>query len=597
MRPGKPLGDAGGEAFPPPLHGERSHLVDRVLELWSWGYISAVTVQYIMAGAVLDGVPNENAKALARIGKSGRWLQNCQRDLKRQFLDSTPIAPLYEFDVPAFDAKQPGESKHITIKCSIMLPHWLFAVVAKEFRGLFRTWTNNGALEEFWNAAAASGDPVLTGHPMTRRADWKRKAIPFVLYGDAARFSNMNALEVVAFSALLSRVSTWASKFVIAVFVKSAEAIRGGDTWQQIWRVLLWSLRALMDGKHPHLDHNDQPWAPGSYGERMQGQPFSDEGYFGSVFRIAGDLDWYQKRLGMRVAPAAHLPCAWCNGGRPPHPPFLDLRLGADWVDTCVVAPAPRPSDHLIWDIPGVTLFATTIDPMHSADLGAAAHFIAGVFHTLVYYGDLAGTLAEREEAVWDRIQEIYKAQGTPTRLTNFGRWLWVDVDSPHTKFPFLGAKASECRHLVRVAMQLCSDFNSGSPRDAARLRAAVHLARYYDVLSNAGYHLTEAEHRAATKSLFTFMDAYQRLAADAAARGILCWNVVNKFHMLCHQVFQAKYLNPEATWTFPYEDLMGRMKRVAMMSKSGMNLAKVPTTVLTKYRHVLYLASSAESK
>ena len=158
-----------------------------------------------------------------------------------------------------------------------------------------------------------------------------------------------------------------------------------------------------------------------------------------------------------------------------------------------------------------------------------------------------------------------------------------------------LSAKASERRHLVPVVVNLCSDSNSGRPRDEARLEAVVHLARYCDVLRTAGFFLTDVEHTRAVDSLFRFMDRYQRLAAEAASRGALCWNVVNKHHLMCHQALEAKYLNPECTWTFPYEDLMGRMKRVGMASKSGMRLAKVPGTICIKYKQVLYLALSKE--
>ena len=100
-----------------------------------------------------------------------------------------------------------------------------------------------------------------------------------------------------------------------------------------------------------------------------------------------------------------------------------------------------------------------------------------------------------------------------------------------------------------------------GHPRDLARLEAAVNLARYYDVLRTSGYFLTNDEHKRAMESLFRFNDKYQRLAAESASRGVLCWNVVNKFHMMCHQAMEARFLNPECTWTFPDEDLMGRMK------------------------------------
>ena len=323
----------------------------------------------------------------------------------------------------------------------------------------------------------------------------------------------------------------------------------------------------------------------------MKGAPLSPHGYFGVVYRLAADLEWFQKRLGMRFAPAANLPCPFCDGGRPPNPAFLDLRRTAEWLATCKTFPAAEPSDHAVWSLAGVCLFCATIDPMHSGDLGIVAHFVGSCFHTFLYEGPLAGTIREREELLSDMINETYQSLGTTSRLTNFGRWLWADASAPHQQFPVLTAKAAECRHLVRVVARLCERLHGGSPRGAARLKAAGHLESYYEILAKSGYFLKAEEHEAAKAHMFDFMDQYQRLALEAASRNCLAWNVVNKHHMMARQALQSKRLNPEATWAFPYEDLMGRMKRVAMASKAGIRLAKAPRTIMLKYKHVLHLA------
>ena len=152
-----------------PTHGDQSHLVDRVLELWAWGSLSAVTVQYIMEGAVKDGIDNPRAKALARVGTSGRWTQNCQRDITRQLMGETKVPPLYTFDVPAFDAKMPGDAKHINTTGYALLPHQVFAAIAEGYKNVLGSWTNERALEDFWAAALGTGDffikpEVVDGH-------------------------------------------------------------------------------------------------------------------------------------------------------------------------------------------------------------------------------------------------------------------------------------------------------------------------------------------------------------------------------------------------------------------------------------------------
>ena len=314
-------------------------------------------------------------------------------------------------------------------------------------------------------------------------------------------------------------------------------------------------------------------------------------GYFGVIYRLAGDLDWYQKRLGMRVAPAANLPCPFCDGGRPPHPPFLDLRKVAGWLRTIKPYTMEPPSSHLVWTIVGVGLWCATIDPMHSGDLGIVAHFVGNCFHTFLFDGPLRGSLEDREQQLSDLVNEVYAALGETSRLTNFGRWLWTDVQRPHQEYPVLSAKASECRHLVRVIARLCERLSQGSGRDNARLQASLHLEQYYDILGKSAHFLAPPDHDAAVDHMFGFMHHYQRLACDAASKGATQWNVVNKHHMMVHQALQSKFLNPESTWTFPYEDLMGRMKRVAMASKSGIRLAKAPRAMMIKHKHVFHLA------
>ena len=79
--------------------------------------------------------------------------------------------------------------------------------------------------------------------------------------------------------------------------------------------------------------------------------------------------------------------------------------------------------------------------------------------------------------------------------------------------------------------------------------------------------------------------------SATESGRTPLAWPLVNKHHMACHLALTAKFLNPETCWTYPYEDLMGRMKKVAMSSKSSMRVTHVPRTVMQKYRVVLHLS------
>eukprot|EP00969_Alexandrium_andersonii_P156954 6938114-Alexandrium_andersonii.AAC.1 len=102
-------------------------------------------------------------------------------------------------------------------------------------------------------------------------------------------------------------------------------------------------------------------------------------------------------------------------------------------------------------------------------------------------------------------------------------------------------------------------------------LGCAVHLSRFCAVLSSAGHVLTSEEHDRAMAASWGALDLYTRLSYDCAQHELKCFNVVNKHHMTINLAMQSAALNPECVWTYPFEDLVGRMQKVAMGSKAGL--------------------------
>ena len=86
--------------------------MERVLELWAWGFISAVSVHSIMEAAIQDGLDHPQAQALAAIGSHGRWTQNCQRDLGRTFDVQDHLPPVYKVTAPCYNSKKKAFAKH-----------------------------------------------------------------------------------------------------------------------------------------------------------------------------------------------------------------------------------------------------------------------------------------------------------------------------------------------------------------------------------------------------------------------------------------------------------------------------------------------------
>ena len=65
---------------------ERGHLSWCFLQLFSWGLLSASTIQWLAAAAVADGIKDDAMIKLAKLGTDGAREGNIRRDLLKKFL-------------------------------------------------------------------------------------------------------------------------------------------------------------------------------------------------------------------------------------------------------------------------------------------------------------------------------------------------------------------------------------------------------------------------------------------------------------------------------------------------------------------------------
>jgi hypothetical protein len=167
----------------------------------------------------------------------------------------------------------------------------------------------------------------------------------------------------------------------------------------------------------------------------------------------------------------------------------------------------------------------------------------------------------------------------------------FVDPSRPRAEYPILKSKAAEARALLPVILDLCDEFSAGTNRDQLRLRCARSLNLFYDCCGASGTIMSEPEAGRADAAMTQFLLDYMRLSANAAAAGTLLFNVVNKHHFCLHLKQQCRYLNPEAVWCYPFEDLVGRSQRVAMKCKAGTRPPQIANSYMDKYRQVLHCA------
>ena len=336
---------------------------------------------------------------------------------------------------------------------------------------------------------------------------------------------------------------------------------------------------------HPPLqDYGGKAWAPGSFGDARKGRPLTTAGHFGVIYRLLGDLDWMHNHFKCRLAAGANLPCCFDDGNRGDMP-FLDLRPGAAWTTTLKTPPCPAP-DHPVFTVPGASLFCVSIDEMHTVDLGVLQELAGSILWTLVYDNPtLEGNAEKKLDIVWGRIRALYEEQRTQTRMANLTLQMFCNPKAYSVQFPSLSAHAAETRALFPILAQICSDCNVARVQDVTRLKCAVLFMRLNTIMRGAGMFLSEETHKKVMETCWEALAAYMSLSQYYASKGFKVYNVVNKHHMLVHICLQSRHINPKVLTCYSYEDLVGRMQRVAMKCTTGLSLLKLSATLMTKYQ------------
>ena len=177
-----------------------SVFAERLEAMWAWGLISAVGVQWLAEGCVIDKVVSERTKHLASIGTAGAYSGNCRRDLLVLAVPRNSSLKPLPFTVPILDQEKIQLSKQCIVSPIQIVEHMF-----KGHNQLFHETFGTGKLDDFWNNVCPD-DPKLIDHPMLAVKDWKSRAIPIVVHGDYGRFTrnSQNSLMVASWRPLLN---------------------------------------------------------------------------------------------------------------------------------------------------------------------------------------------------------------------------------------------------------------------------------------------------------------------------------------------------------------------------------------------------------
>ena len=160
-----------------------SQLASFLVEQWVWGKASVQLVQETAKLACEDMVNNgcdqvpSDLQFLAGLGTSGLHSNNMHRDLLHHFERKSPLPPLFTTQVPLKSGHTPQ---------SFLLPHELFSHMWEHYREAFaKFWMPGGEsdISLFWSKF--QHHPAMAGHPLFLTENWRSKAIPISIHGDA----------------------------------------------------------------------------------------------------------------------------------------------------------------------------------------------------------------------------------------------------------------------------------------------------------------------------------------------------------------------------------------------------------------------------
>ena len=77
------------------------------------------------------------------------------------------------------------------------------------------------------------------------------------------------------------------------------EQSKGETTMETAWTILLWSFECLFTGTWPARNWDGSEWAPDSAEAALAAQPLA-EGFFGVVYVLLGDWEFFSKTYGMK---------------------------------------------------------------------------------------------------------------------------------------------------------------------------------------------------------------------------------------------------------------------------------------------------------
>ena len=355
----------------------------------------------------------------------------------------------------------------------------------------------------------------------------------------------------------------------------------GRCSWDAVFKVLNWSFRALLAGKHPEIDPAGQMLQD----EFSKGLAGKDLGFHAFLMQFRGDWPFLKSLFSFPSWSSSAI-CWCCKADKGEHnykncgenASWRKLRVSAEEFFRLLRAMGLTPSP--LFEAPGMRLAFVLLDWLHVVDLGVLQDLLGCLFMEAILHG-LDGRNKEiRLKKLWDLIKEYYEITKPPCRLD----MLTEEMFHTAKKSPKLKAKGAETRHLLPFGALF------------AKQMANKHQTQHWQAVASVFHFMLECAKCIATVP-FEFVhlrDCSRKLCVqwgaledEAISKGLLIWVRKPKFHLFQElREFQAEeFGSPESFWTYRDESWCGHMATAAKRRGGQKHASTGPERLLSRFR------------
>lgn len=486
------------------------------------------------AMSLLQDARDSGLTVFNRIAR-GKGKKKSARDLTRRLLKGNKWPPKYIANVRVFNNKTQAEE---VTQLPMNVPHELLHAILKK-NSLDKVLESGGMTQ-------STRDHIAQAALKLNCPASDLLGIGLWIDGVPCNYDRTKSVEVFSMS-----FPGWKDKnkeFRVPLAVIHKHHTITTKTFDDIFDVIVWSLRSMANDTFPEARHDSLPWQQeDSFRKKHAKQPIGAKSI---LCEVRGDWKCYAECFRL-PAWNRKTGCCWRCKATP-----ADIRncsSDANWrIDRLshfeLIQRILQEGKSLcpIFSAPFFHVRIFRIDWLHVADQGVTADFIGNSFAALLCKFP-GSTAKERCSALFRRIQQFYVRDKVTSRLDN----LYITMFATNKGFK-LRSKAAECRALVPFVAEITAELMSAADPIENTIRfAAAHLHQCYVNLSGNAFNPQSLQEN--SRKFCCLAVSLEQTATKRKA-----WAVKPKLHLFQEMCELSSTDNPAMTWTYRDEDFGG---------------------------------------